>query len=103
MKISEEKINELKAQYGQLTLVEIKTGENSTTEYILVPPSRKVMDIVGTYGIQKNVTGANKALIANCVVAGDMDLLEKDGSIYSTLLGDIRDLFAIRERKVKKL
>lgn len=104
MNFSEADITALKAKHGNnLTLVEVQVSETQTSEFILAQPSRKVMDLLGHHGIKKDVIAANKVLVSNCVVAGDNALLESDGSVYTTILSEIRKLVATKEIKVKKL
>ena len=104
MNFSEADITAIKAKHGNnLTLVQLQVSEEETSEFILAQPSRKVMDLLGHHGIKKDVIAANKVLISNCVVAGDSELIERDGSVYTTILSEIRKLVDVKERKVKKL
>lgn len=104
MNFTEQDILDLKAKNGDdLTMVNIKGEGGQEATFILIVPSRKVMDLVANYGQKKDVFGANKSLIANCVVAGDLAIMEKDGGVYAALLNEIRKLMKTKEVEVKKL
>lgn len=73
------------------------------TTFIVKQPNRTVLDVAGSHGVKKDVVGANKVLISNCVLAGDKDLLENNGSVYSTVLKTLNQLVQVKKNKLKKL
>jgi hypothetical protein len=102
-------IQDWKAQtgYDELTVVNIKTkpappvpdGEPQPEKdlakyarYVVIPPTRSVMDALGQHSINKNVAASNKLLIANCILGGDMAILEQDGTVYGLVLDAINKL-----------
>jgi hypothetical protein len=119
--ITPEDIQDMKARHGaeELSLVSIKPqplmvkdgdgketaapGDGKEAKFIIKTPGRTVLDVVGQYGLAKNVVASNKALISNCVLGGDMDVMEKDGGVYSALLAEINKLVKKKEVTVKKL
>lgn len=116
LEITPELVQSLKAKYGShnLHLVEVvleKSGNEDdadgekerTAEYIVRTPTRAVMDAIGEHGIKKEVTKANKVLLSNCVLAGNMDLLESDGTVYAALLGELSKLQVRKQVRIKKL
>jgi len=103
--ITEAQINELKAKYGNvLSQVTIHT-KDKTVEYVIRIPPRSVIDAVASESRPGtvNVNEVSKILISNCVLAGDMDLIERDGNVYSTLLSRIKDEINDYKAEVKNL
>jgi len=115
--ITPEKIQDWKAKYGmdalqELTVV-VKSDKKNVEDkevvsqqlakYIVRTPTRTVLDVVGQHGIDKDVAKSNKALIANCVLGGDMDVLEQDGGVYAAVLKQIQNLITTKEVSIKKL
>lgn len=98
--ITADTIQNWKARCGADNLREI-TIDNF--KFILRTPSRTVIDLVAQHGNDKKVIEANKVLISNCVLGGDIDEMENDGSIYTELLSEIRNLLTKRKATVKKL
>lgn len=81
-----------------------KEGEDvPKAGFYLCVPSRTVVDRVAELGLKKEVLEANRLMIANCVLAGDMDILERDGNIYEAVLTEIQQLRKYRVASVKKL
>lgn len=105
-------IEEWKAKYpGSISMLEVEIDEyddSITTEpqiatFILKKPSRHVMNLVGELGAKKEITKANNALISNCVLGGDMDVLESDGAVYSEVIASIERMMGAKKRSLKKL
>lgn len=118
MKFSEitpEMIQDWKAQKGadSLSQVDIKycakkneDGEDvktKTASFIICTPTRTVMDVIAQHGLAKDVAKANKALISNCVLGGDMDAIEQDGGVYTSLLTKLNIKTTDYEASIKKL
>ena len=116
--ITPEIIQDWKARHGadalsqstiRLPKEESNSGDKEGSEgeiaarFILKKPTRWIMDAVASSGLKKDVIASNKVLIANCVLGGDMDLLEQDGGIYSALLRDINKQITFYEGDLKKL
>lgn len=77
--------------------------EPSVARFIIRKPSRTEMDAVGELGIKKELTKANKMLISNCVLGGDMDILEMDGTVYGEVIANIEKMMSARKSSLKKL
>lgn len=103
MNFTSEQIKDLKAKHGEIFLVEMKGDDNQSASFIIKTPSRKVLDLVAHHGVKKDVFASNKALISNCVIEGDLELMESDGGIYTALLEQIQKLIKKKETEVKKL
>lgn len=78
-------------------------GEGPEAKFVIKTPTRSVMDLTAQHGLNKNVTASNKVLINNCVLGGDMEIMERNGAVYSHLLNEINKLVVIKEVEVKKL
>ena len=108
-------IQEWKAKYGAFSLsqadivLDRQKGEEGaedlvhTTQFILKVPSRSTMDAVAQKGKEGKITECNKLLIANSVLAGDMELLDQNGNVYTAVLNEIRKLVQQSEVTTKKL
>ena len=98
-------IQDWKARHGAdgLSEVLVTIDDNTTARFVICKPGRTVMDAVAQHGISKNVAGSNKALISNCVLGGDMELLEKDGGVYGEVLKHINASISAYRTEVKKL
>lgn len=116
MEATDEQILKWKAKYGEdacrlVSIVlkpEAKDDQGNIipeekADYIIRVPGRAELEAVGQHGIDKNVSKANQVLISNCVLSGDRDLIEKDGSVYATVLDHINSLIRKRESSIKKL
>ncbi|TWP30511.1 hypothetical protein ETU09_00490 [Apibacter muscae] len=99
--ITEAEIQDLKARHGDfLTQVNIEVEGNKKT-YIIKPPTRTVIDIISDE--KTNTAEVSKVLINNCVVFGDLELIEKNGKVYTTLLAHIKDEVGNYKSEAKKL
>lgn len=111
--VTPEIIQDWKARFGDaegcitqvnVPITDTKDGEDGPqARYFLCVPSRTVVDRVAEYGMNKELQQANKLLIANCVLGGDMDILERDGNVYEAVLNEIQKLRKSRVASVKKL
>lgn len=98
-------IQDLKAKYpGALLLqVDIKTDDDKEVCYILKEPKRSVIDAMSSNGKTEGEETASKTLIANCVVWGNLDLIENSGNVYLTLLSRCKEVVKKYSSTVKKL
>lgn len=101
--LTPEDIQNLKAIHKNISSVTIKGDDDQVANFIIKTPSSMVLDLVGHHGMKKDLLASNKALISNCVVAGDIDMMEADGGIYAALLKEINKLVKSKEVTVKKL
>lgn len=119
--LTDEQIQDYKARRGDLTQIHVfppgykqKTDDSAELDeaaaekanavpFIICVPSRTVIDRVAELGVKKQIVEVNKCLIANCVIAGDMELLERDGNVYADVLSEIQKLQQHRVVLVKKL
>lgn len=101
--ITPDQIQDLKAKHGEIAEVEIKGDAGQCARFIIKTPTRTVLDLVGQHGVKNDVFASNKVIISNCVLGGDMDMMEADGGVYAALLTEINRLIKTKEVKVKKL
>lgn len=102
--ITPEMIQGWKAMYNQPYLDEVTIShEGRTYKFVIKKPSRLAMDVMAQHGIDKNVMEANKALIANTVLGGDLDEMEADGGIYQALITRLNVKAKDYKVEIKKL
>ena len=114
--ITPEMIQQWKANYGDIKQIVISRinrvpGNDGKVEevrsvyaqFVVCKPSRTVMDLLGKYQTSQNVIEANKTIISNCVLGGDLDLLEKDGFLYTEVLDRLRNLADELEAEIKNI
>lgn len=102
--ITPDQIQDWKAKHGDvISEVAITTASGEIARFVVKPPNRHVMDAVASHAVKKDVAASNKAMLTNCVLGGDMDMIETDGGAYGALLGELRTLVEVQEVTVKKL
>ena len=95
-----------KARYGSNTLREVTIkleDEDGEYQFVIRKHSRSVMDAMAKAGAKDKVEDANKILVANCVLGGDMAAFENDGAVYLAVLEQVTLLMGKSEAAVKKL
>lgn len=102
---TKEQIKDWKAKYGEnsLTQVTIKGDDGASYDYIIRRPARREMNAMGNHATKNDPSKVNDVLIKNCVLHGDTDVFDQDGSIYLTLVNKITQMMSVRESEVKKL
>jgi len=97
--ITPEHIQNWKARYGNV-LSEVTVG---SAQFIVRIPSRRTIDLMAQYGRKNELVAANNTLISNCVLGGDLDEMEQDGSIYTGLLEQLTKVLSKKEASIKKI
>lgn len=107
---TEEQIETYKAKFpnviGEVTLVPSKFDESEEDDpcYFLVKkPSKALLTMLVSKDYKDNPEKANDALINNCVLAGDMDLLENDSSVFTGLIEKLISLSNVTKVQLKKV
>ena len=107
---TEEQIEAYKAKYpnvvGEVTLVPSKFDESEEDDpcYFLVKkPSKALITMLGSKEYKDNPENANNALISNCVLAGDMEILENDSSVFTGLIEKLVNLSNVTKVQLKKV
>ena len=100
---SESVLEDLKLKYPYgLKIVEIYPEEDSAEplKYLVKKPSKALVYLLSSN--EGDVQASSDAMIANCVLAGDMDVLEQDASIFTELTSRIGDLMKGARSELKK-
>lgn len=105
---SESEIQQYKAKYGDvLSEVTVILDDNKEEKYIIAIPSQTVLECIAeeTAGVsdKMQINAASKTLLANCVIAGDKELIKRNGNVYTTLLAAINALVKNYKVEIKKL
>ena len=82
--------------------VVISTDDNEQFHYLIKKPSRAIMQAVADYE-KKNDINKIQSLMLGCVLEGDKEAYEFDGSIYVKLLESISKLVHQNKEELKKL
>lgn len=82
----------------ELTII----SDGAVFHYLIKKPSRAVMQAVTDAEQRKNI-GQVQKLMMGCVLEGDADAYEHDGSIYIRLLEGISELVDTATADIKKL
>ncbi|WP_435135716.1 hypothetical protein [Formosa sp. A9] len=102
--ITPEMNQEWEAKYGKTRLIdlEVQISDTETFNFVLRKPDRPVLEAIGRHAANKDVAAANKTLINNCVLGGDMEALNKDGEVYLEVLEQLNLLKHKAKSTVKK-
>lgn len=101
----EDQITEHAAKVGgrrNLKEIIISTEEGEDFYYLVKKPSRAAMQAIAGYGEKKDIDGAQKIMIG-CVLEGDKEAYEHDGSIYTELVKQVGILARAAKGDIKKL
>lgn len=95
---------EWEAKYGKSRIIdlEVKVSDKETFKFVMRKPDRAVLEAIGKHAAKKDVQAANKVLISNCVLGGDMEALNKDGEVYLEVLEQLNLLKHQAKSTVKK-
>jgi hypothetical protein len=101
--ITPEQNSQWEVKYGKHLLVDLEIEvDGRTYNYVLRKPDRAVLEAMGKHAVSKNIELTNKSLIKNCVLGGDMEALEKDGSVYVEVLEQLQKLKSEAKSTIKK-
>lgn len=80
----------------------VTDDEGEETAFLVRKPNRILVQAITAAGEKKD---SNKAtnLLLGCVLEGDMELLENDGSVFVNLAERISELLSKSKSEVKKL
>jgi len=104
---SQEQIEAAKAKYGSkcLKISEIFPNEDDEepVRFLLKKPSKNLIYLLGSKEYENDVQKSSKAMISNCVLAGDAQLLENDASVYTELVSQIGGMAKAAKSSLKKV
>ena len=110
---TQEQLEDFKLKYPKVVreLVVYPSGTNFDKEgnsdeepayFIIKKPSKSLVSLVNSKEYKGNDDKINDAIIKNCVLAGDMELLENDASIYTGVLDILANLLSASKAELKK-
>lgn len=102
---SDEVLADLKLKYPYgLKIIEIFPDEDAEEQlkYIVKKPSKQLVYLLSSKEYDNNVEASSDAMIANCVLAGDMDVLESDAAVFTELVSQIGALMKSARSQLKK-
>lgn len=111
---TEEQLEDFKLKYPKVVreLVVYPSGTTFDKEgnadeepayFIIRKPSKSLVSLVNSKEYKGNDDKINDAIIKNCVLAGDMELLENDASIYTGVLDILANLLSASKAELKKV
>ncbi len=101
--ITLEQNQEWEARYGKHRIMDLEIEvDDKTYNYVLRKPDRAVLESMGKHAIAKNVELTNRTLIKNCVLGGDMEAIDQDGSVYVEVLENLQKLKTEAKSTIKK-
>lgn len=103
---SEEQVKAAKAKYGAkcLKIVEIYPDEDSDPEtYLIKKPSKALVYMLASKEYENDIQKSSEAMIANCVLAGNAQLLNDDAAVYTELVSQIGSLTKAARSSLKKV
>lgn len=103
---SEEQIEAAKAKYGAacLKIIEITPDEDSEpVSFLIKKPSKQLVYLLSSKEYEDNVQKSSEAMINNCVLAGDMELLNNDAAVYTEMVSKIGGLTKGARSSLKKV
>ena len=94
----------LKHPHG-LRIIEIYPEEDSAEplKYLVKKPSKALVYLLSSKEYENDIQASSDAMIANCVLAGNLDILEQDASIFTELTSRIGDLMKGARSELKKV
>lgn len=89
---------------GERNLREITviTSDNEQFVYLVKKPTRSIVQAIAEADSKKDITGIQK-LMLGCVLEGDKEAYEYDGSIYTKILEKIGELVHTSRSEIKKV
>ena len=111
---TQEQLEDFKLKYPKVVreLVVYPAGtefdkEGNTDEepayFIIKKPSKSLVHLISSKEYKDNADKTNEAIIANCVLAGDMELLENDASVYTGVIEQLAGLITASKVELKKV
>lgn len=71
--------------------------------FLIKKPNKALVDMLGSKEYKNDTDKANQAIIKNCVIAGDMELMENDASVYTGVLEQLAGLVQSSRVALKKV
>lgn len=85
-----------------LRIIEIPDDDNNVFVYLVKRPTRTVIQAMTAAGAKNNTDGVAKILLG-CILEGDLEAIENDGSMYLAMIENITTLVGGAKGEIKKL
>jgi hypothetical protein len=85
-----------------LRLIELPDDDNNVYVYLVKRPTRSVIQAMTKAGSSNNTEAVAKVLLG-CVLEGDVELLESDGSMYLSMIEMITSMVGGVKGEIKKI
>ena len=102
---SESVVEDFKLKYPHcLKVVEIYPDEDTEEplKFLIKKPSKSLVYLLSSKEFDENIQKSSDAMIANCVLAGNMEILEDDAAVFSELVATISSLMKGARTELKK-
>lgn len=94
----------LKHKHGLFVLSIYPDGdEQELVKYIVKKPTKQLAFMLSGKEYENDNQASGDALIANCVLAGDMELLEDDAAVFTEVITEIGVLMKTARGELKKV
>ncbi|MDY3317772.1 hypothetical protein PG630_10690 [Riemerella anatipestifer] len=103
---SESVLEDLKLKYPYgLRILEIYPDEDAKDplKYIVKKPSKSLVYLLSSKEYEGNMQASSEVMLSNCVLAGDMEALEQDASVFSELVSRIGEMMKSARSELKKV
>lgn len=104
---STEQVEAAKAKYGVkcLKILEVFPDEDTEkpSEFLIKKPSPSLVYLLSSKEYEGNIEKSSSALISNCVIAGDSDLLNNDAAVFTELVEQLGSLTKSARSSLKKV
>jgi hypothetical protein len=104
---SEEQVEAAKAKYGAKCLKILEVYPDEDTEqpslFLIKKPSPSLVYLLSSKEFDNNIEKSSNAMISNCVLAGDQELLNNDASVFTELVEKIGSLTKSARSSLKKV
>lgn len=97
--VTDEQIAGWRVKYPKTTVIGVETDSGEDAHFVIRPLTRDETYRVAQYGVDKEFAKANRYLIKNCVLGGDVDELEDDTVMFAV----IAEINALSEKKQSKI
>lgn len=104
---STEQVEAAKVKYGAkcLKVLEVFPDEDSENPslFLIKKPSPALVYLLSSKEMENNIEKSSSAMIANCVIAGDVELLNNDASVFTEIVEKIGSLTKSARSSLKKV
>lgn len=105
--VTDEDLVAYRAKHRKVVVIAVSLSDEDESNacFVICAPSRDVLYAVSSYAQKGELAKANRMMIKNCVLAGDLDYLDEDkgdDDVYLAVLEEIGKLTATKKAKLVK-